>query len=105
MSPLPSTSPANTIRALSSGAAAQLSFELTGFTADLNPPHGGDRAARRVRRDGHERRPTSGGHGWVGGRLGPVYSVVTTKGARLVQGGGCLTVSVAGLVLGGGFGS
>jgi FAD/FMN-containing dehydrogenase len=30
---------------------------------------------------------------------------VTTKGGRYVQGGGCMTVGVAGLVLGGGFGS
>ena len=30
---------------------------------------------------------------------------MTTKGGRYVQGGGCLTVGVAGLVLGGGFGS
>jgi FAD/FMN-containing dehydrogenase len=36
---------------------------------------------------------------------GHVYNAVTTRGARLVQGGGCLTVGVAGLVLGGGFGS
>jgi hypothetical protein len=36
---------------------------------------------------------------------GHVYNAVTTKSARLVQGGGCLTVGVAGLVLGGGFGS
>jgi FAD/FMN-containing dehydrogenase len=36
---------------------------------------------------------------------GHVYNAVTTKGGRLVQGGGCLTVGVAGLVLGGGFGS
>lgn len=33
------------------------------------------------------------------------YDAVTTKGGRYVQGGGCLTVGVAGLVLGGGFGS
>jgi len=33
------------------------------------------------------------------------YNVVTTKGGRYVQGGGCATVGVAGLVLGGGFGS
>ena len=33
------------------------------------------------------------------------YDVVTTKGGRYVQGGGCGTVGVAGLVLGGGFGS
>jgi FAD/FMN-containing dehydrogenase len=34
-----------------------------------------------------------------------VYDVVTTRGGRYVQGGGCTTVGVAGLVLGGGFGS
>jgi FAD/FMN-containing dehydrogenase len=33
------------------------------------------------------------------------YQEVTTKGGRYVQGGGCATVGVAGLVLGGGFGS
>jgi len=33
------------------------------------------------------------------------YDRVTTKGGRYVQGGGCGTVGVAGLVLGGGFGS
>jgi len=33
------------------------------------------------------------------------YNLVTTKGGRYVQGGGCGTVGVAGLVLGGGFGS
>lgn len=34
-----------------------------------------------------------------------VYDAVTTRGARYVQGGGCTTVGVAGLVQGGGFGS
>ena len=33
------------------------------------------------------------------------YNAVTTKGGRYVQGGGCGTVGVAGLVQGGGFGS
>lgn len=33
------------------------------------------------------------------------YDAVTTKGGKYVQGGGCLTVGLAGLVLGGGFGS
>jgi hypothetical protein len=33
------------------------------------------------------------------------YNAVTTQGGRYVQGGGCITVGVAGLVLGGGFGS
>ncbi len=36
---------------------------------------------------------------------GHVYDEVTTKGRRYVQGGGCMTVGVAGLILGGGFGS
>lgn len=34
-----------------------------------------------------------------------LYDAVTAKGGRYVQGGGCMTVGVAGLVLGGGFGS
>ena len=34
-----------------------------------------------------------------------VYDAVTTTAGRYVQGGGCTTVGVAGLVLGGGFGS
>lgn len=33
------------------------------------------------------------------------YGAVTTKAGKYVQGGGCLTVGLAGLVLGGGFGS
>ena len=33
------------------------------------------------------------------------YTEVTTKGGRFVQGGGCTTVGVAGLIQGGGFGS
>ena len=33
------------------------------------------------------------------------YNAVTTKGGRYVQGGGCMTVGVVGLILGGGFGS
>ena len=36
---------------------------------------------------------------------GHVYNAVTTKGGRYVQGGGCMTVGVAGLVQSGGFGS
>jgi FAD/FMN-containing dehydrogenase len=34
-----------------------------------------------------------------------VYSAVTTRGGRYVQGGGCTTVGVAGLIQSGGFGS
>jgi FAD/FMN-containing dehydrogenase len=36
---------------------------------------------------------------------GRVYRTVSVEGGRYVQGGGCTTVGVAGLVLGGGFGS
>jgi FAD/FMN-containing dehydrogenase len=36
---------------------------------------------------------------------GEAYDAVTTKGGRYVQGGGCITVGVAGLIQGGGFGS
>jgi len=42
------------------------------------------------------------GAGCIWGR---VYDVVSTKNGRYVQGGGCLTVGVEGLVQGGGFGS
>ena len=41
----------------------------------------------------------------AGALWGPVYAAVTTGAGRYVQGGGCLTVGVAGLVLSGGFGS
>jgi FAD/FMN-containing dehydrogenase len=41
----------------------------------------------------------------AGALWGQVYDTVTTRAGRYVQGGGCLTVGVAGLVLGGGFGS
>ncbi len=41
----------------------------------------------------------------AGALWGPVYDAVTTHGGRYVQGGGCLTVGVAGLVQSGGFGS
>lgn len=36
---------------------------------------------------------------------GHVYNAVTTAGGRYVQGGGCMTVGVAGLISSGGFGS
>jgi FAD/FMN-containing dehydrogenase len=41
----------------------------------------------------------------AGAIWGHVYNEVTTKAGRYVQGGGCMTVGVVGLVLGGGFGS
>ncbi|HJS87600.1 MAG TPA: FAD-binding oxidoreductase [Acetobacteraceae bacterium] len=41
----------------------------------------------------------------TGARWLPVYNAVTTRAGRYVQGGGCTTVGVAGLVLGNGFGS
>ncbi len=41
----------------------------------------------------------------AGAMWSDAYSAVTTRGGRYVQGGGCATVGVAGLVQGGGFGS
>ena len=41
----------------------------------------------------------------AGALWGHTYDAVSVKGGRYVQGGGCLTVGVAGLVQGGGFGS
>ena len=41
----------------------------------------------------------------AGAIWGHTYNKVTTEGGRYVQGGGCLTVGVAGLVQAGGFGS
>jgi hypothetical protein len=41
----------------------------------------------------------------AGALWGHVYDAVATRAGRYVQGGGCLTVGVAGLVLSGGFGS
>ena len=41
----------------------------------------------------------------AGAIWGRVYDAVTTKAGRYVQGGGCLTVGVAGLIQSGGFGS
>ena len=41
----------------------------------------------------------------TGARWMPVYNAVTTQAGRYVQGGGCATVGVAGLIQSGGFGS
>jgi hypothetical protein len=41
----------------------------------------------------------------AGAMWGDAYHHVTTLGGRYVQGGGCMTVGVAGLVLSGGFSS
>ena len=41
----------------------------------------------------------------AGAIWGRVYDAVTTRGGRYVQGGGCITVGVAGLIQSGGFGS
>ncbi len=41
----------------------------------------------------------------AGAMWGQVYEAVTTKGGRYVQGGGCTTVGVVGLIQSGGFGS
>src|SRR5262245_29330534 len=41
----------------------------------------------------------------AGAIWGQVYNAVTTMGERYVQGGGCMTVGVAGLIQSGGFGN
>src|SRR5206468_1686679 len=41
----------------------------------------------------------------AGAMWSDAYAAVTTRGGRYVQGGGCTTVGVAGLVQGGGFGN
>ena len=41
----------------------------------------------------------------AGAIWGKVYNAVTAKAGRYVQGGGCMTVGVAGLIQSGGFGS
>ena len=41
----------------------------------------------------------------AGAIWGHAYDSVTTRGGRYIQGGGCLTVGVAGFIQGGGFGS
>ncbi len=41
----------------------------------------------------------------AGAIWGQIYNEVTTKNGRYVQGGGCITVGVGGLIQGGGFGS
>jgi FAD/FMN-containing dehydrogenase len=71
------------------------------------------RAMRSV--EMHDSFVPSGGHGKVdpepavsvgtGALWMDAYEAVTTNAGRYVQGGGCTTVGVAGLVLGGGFGS
>jgi FAD/FMN-containing dehydrogenase len=52
-----------------------------------------------------EHRPKNAVTVEAGAIWGEVYDAVTTKGGRYVQGGGCLTVGVAGLIQSGGFGS
>ena len=60
---------------------------------DAFVPQGGDAAPRPAVSVG------------AGALWGHVYDAVTTRAGRYVQGGGCTTVGVAGLVQGGGFGS
>ena len=109
MSSPPSISRATTICGSSSRAAATAirAHPTRRFAAGLDAEHERDRLARRLRR-----RRLRGRHApqpavtvEAGAIWGQVYDAVTTKGGRYVQGGGCLTVGVAGLIQGGGFGS
>lgn len=54
---------------------------------------------------GCETQPQSAVTVEAGALWGQVYDAVATKAGRYVQGGGCLTVGVAGLIQSGGFGS
>ena len=74
------------------------------FAAGLDAPDGSHRAARRLRGPGLQRRPAAGGVAGAGVVWGNAYAAVS-KAGRYVQGGGCLTVGVAGLIQSGGFGS
>ena len=48
----------------------------------------------------------AGGAAFGTGIIGmQAYDAVTTKAGKYIQGGGCLTVGLAGLIQGGGFGS
>ena len=67
-----------------------------------------DHAARRVRRRRLRRRsaqPARAVTVGAGAIWAHVYDAVTTRAGGYVQGGGCMTVGVAGLVQSGGFGS
>src|SRR5215831_6349077 len=83
-------------------------LERTGFAAHLDKAQHAGRAASRpfcapgaVGLAGPEAAVSVGaGAIWM-----DVYDAVTTSAGRYVQGGGCTTVGVAGLVQGGGFGS
>ena len=55
--------------------------------------------------EGSHEAPTPAVSLGAGSIWGHAYDAVTTRGGRYVQGGGCTTVGVAGLVQGGGFGS
>ena len=110
----PMSSPRSTSRARSpaprrQGRRPQLPghVERGRFAAGLDPRDERGDAPRRLRRAGLRGRRRAGARR-LGRRrrdLGAVYDAVTTKGGGYVQGGGCMTVGVAGLIQSGGFGS
>src|SRR5215831_14761501 len=83
-------------------------LERPGFAAHLDQAQHAGRAVARpfcapgLRRPGRAR---GGGERGAGAIWMDVYDAVTTRAGRYVQGGGCTTVGVAGLVQGGGFGA
>ena len=83
-------------------------LERAGFAADLDAPHERDRrcttpsSPQGCAGSAAPQPAVSLGAGaiWL-----HAYDAVTTKAGRYVQGGGCMTVGVAGLIQSGGFGS
>ena len=76
------------------------------LAVDLDEADACDRAARQLCRRGLRRPERTRGQLRCAGCIWlEAYDAVTTKAGRYVQGGGCTTVGVAGLVQGGGFGS
>ena len=92
------------------GRRAQLPghLERVRLAAGVDAADGSDRPARRVHPAGlcRKGRPGSRRERRCRGSLElHTYDAVTTHGGRYVQGGGCATVGVAGLIQSGGFGS
>ena len=89
------------------GRRPQLSgdVERAGFAAGVDARHEPHRAARRLRRPGLQRSRRSRRCRWAPAWCGCTPTTPSTKAGRYVQGGGCTTVGVAGLIQSGGFGS
>ena len=81
-------------------------LQRAGLPADLDPADGRRHRPRRLHAAGLQRRaPVPAVSVGAGAMWLHAYQAVTAGAGRYVQGGGCTTVGVAGLVQGGGFGS